>query len=303
MSETRSIGWVGLGRMGTAMVGRLLDGGYTVSVWNRTAAKAQPLLARGATVLDDLSQAAASDIVFSMVSDDDALADLYENGGLFDGEVAARIWVDCSTVSIDAARAAAIAASAVGVAYVSAPISGNPGVVESGNAVFAVSGEDAGSVAVVSGVVSSIGRAVYDVGTGAAANVVKLCTNALLSVTMQSLAEIVVLADQLGVRRSDLMAFINDSAVGSGLTRYKTANMVGLTFEQTFPPEGQRKDVRLALAEAAAVEVPMPVLSATEVEYSRLVASGLGTGKDYAALLLQVARDAGAELVAEDSHE
>lgn len=296
MSEHTSTAWVGLGRMGTAMASRLLEAGRPVSVWNRTRAKAEPLTDAGAVILDRLADAAQSDAIISMVSDDAALTALHGPDGLFAGEVRARVWIDCSTVSVAAARSAAEAARAAGVAYVSAPVSGNPGVVSAGNAVFAVSGDDDEAVEIAAGIVADMGRAVHRVGDGAAANVIKLCVNALLSVTMQSLAEVVVLADKLGVSRADLMEFINDSAIGSGFTRYKTENVVALDFAPTFPPEGQRKDVRLALAEGAKVELPMPVLSATEVEYSRLVASGLGEGKDYAALLLQVARDAGVEL-------
>jgi 3-hydroxyisobutyrate dehydrogenase len=294
MSER--IAWVGLGRMGTVMVERLLEAGHDVAVWNRTAAKADALVAKGARRLDDIAQAASYDVIVSIVADDAALAALHGPGGLLSGDVSARVWIDSSTVSAESALAASAAAGAVGVAYVSAPVSGNPGVVHSGNAIFAISGDDEGALDVAEAVMSDIGRAVYRVGSGAAANVVKLCTNALLSVIMQSLAEVAVLADALGTSRGRLMEFINDSAVGSPLTRYKTANIVDLEFPPTFTAAGQRKDIRLALAAAAATETPMPVLSATEVEYSRLVASGLGDGLDYAALVLQVARDAGMTL-------
>ncbi|MGP3534091.1 NAD(P)-dependent oxidoreductase [Microbacterium sp. RD1] len=294
MSET--IAWIGLGRMGTAMVERLLAAGRDVGVWNRTASKADVLVAAGATRLDAVADAARYDVIVTMVSDDAALRTIHSESGLLNGPVAGRVWIDCSTVSVEAALAAAAAARAAGAAYVSAPVSGNPGVVHTGNAIFAISGDDEAAVDAAERVMSDIGRKVYRVGPGASANVVKLCTNAVLSVIMQSLAEVAVLADGLGVRRAQLMEFINDSAVGSPLTRYKTPNIVELEFPQTFSPFGQRKDIRLALAAASDKEIPMPVLSATEVEYSRLVASGLGEGLDYAALVLQVARDAGMQL-------
>ncbi len=294
MSER--IAWIGLGRMGTVMVERLLAAGREVGVWNRTPEKAEPLVAMGATRLRNIEEAADYDVIVSMVADDAALESLHASSGLLDGPVAARVWIDSSTVSTETAATAAAAAARKGVAYVSAPVSGNPGVVHSGNAIFAISGDDPAALDVAESVVGDIGRAVYRVGKGTAANVVKLCTNALLSVVMQSLAEVAVLADALGVSRARLMEFINDSAVGSPLTRYKTANIVELEFPATFTATGQRKDIRLALAAAAATETPMPVLSATEVEYSRLVASGLGDGLDYAALVLQVARDAGMQL-------
>lgn len=297
-----SIAWVGLGRMGAAMAARLLAAGADLAVWNRTAARADPLVAAGAARLRSLPDAASHDVIFSMVLDDAALDSLHDPGtGLFSREPdrrRARVWIDGSTVSVQASERAADAAARAGVAFVSAPISGNPAVVAAGGAVFALSGADAG-LDVAESIATAIGRAAYRVGPGSEAVVIKLCVNALLSVTMQSLAEVAVLADRAGVSRAALMEFLNDSAIGSPFTRYKTDPVVTLEFPPAFTPEGQRKDVRLALDLAQRLEIPLPVLSSTEVAYSRLVSGGLGEGKDFAALILEVARDAGHTLEAE----
>ena len=297
-----TVAFVGLGRMGSVMAARLLDAGTPLSVWNRTPIACDPLVARGAARLEHLSDASRCHAVFSMVLDDAALAALHDPGtGIFsrtDTTSRPLVWIDGSTVSPGAATAAADAAARAGVAYVSAPVSGNPGVVESGNAIFAVSG-DAESLDLAEQLCLRIGRAVHRMGSRAEANLVKLCTNALLAVTMQSLAEIAVLADRGGVSRAALMGFVNDSAIGSPFSRYKTPPLVELDFPVAFTPEGQRKDVRLALDVARDAEVPMPVLTETEVAYSRLVGSGLGDGKDMASLILAVARDAGVSLAPE----
>lgn len=291
-----TVAFVGLGRMGSAMVGRLMDAGVPLAVFNRTASKADGFVERGATRLERLDDAAGYDVVFTMVTDDAALDDIHGgDGGLFSGGRAPKVWIDGSTVSIDCANRAAAAAHAAGAAYVSAPISGNPVAVAAGNAIFAISGDEA-ALDVAEQLLGHIGRAVFRVGDGAAANVVKLCVNALLAVTMQSVAEIAVLADRAGVPRAGLMEFLNESAIGSVFTRYKTANVVELTFPPTFTPVGQRKDIRLALDLAHELEVPMPVLNTTEVAFSRLVSGGLGEGRDFAALILEVARDSGVEL-------
>lgn len=293
------VAFIGLGRMGSVMAARLLAAGTSLSVWNRTAARCDFLVARGATRLEALRDAAAADVVFSMVLDDDALVALHDpRTGILSGmgdTSSLKVWIDGSTVSPRAATAAAKAAAEAEVAYVSAPVSGNPGVVESGNAIFALSGDAAG-LGVAEELCLRMGRAVHRVGSRAEANVVKLCTNALLGVTMQSLAEIAVLADSGGVARSALLGFVNDSAIGSAFSRYKTQPLVELDFPVAFTPEGQRKDIRLALDLAREAEVPMPVLTETEVAYSRLVGSGLGEGKDFASLILAVARDAGVSL-------
>lgn len=294
-----SVAFVGLGRMGAAMVGRLLDAGIPLAVYNRTASKADPFVEQGATRLDRLTDAAGYDLVFTMVTDDAALDALHDPAeGLLSAGTAPAVWIDGSTVSVEAAQRAAAAAHAAGAAYVSAPISGNPPTVAAGNAIFCISGDEAAQD-VTEELLGHIGRAVWRAGDAAQANVVKLCVNALLAVTMQSVAEIAVLADRAGVSRAALMAFLNDSAVGSPFTRYKTANVVELEFPPTFTPEGQRKDVRLALDLSHELEVPMPVLNTTEVAFSRLVSGGLGEGRDFAALILEVARDAGYELTAE----
>ncbi len=296
MNQTdRRVSWLGAGRMGEAMAGRLLAAGAGVHVWNRTPGKLAGLLAQGATLLASPALSEAP-VAFSMVLNDEALDRLWQAGdGILAGARPPGVWVDCSTVSPAASQRAADAAAARGTAFVCAPVSGNPSVVRSGNLIFAVSGPPA-AVAEVSPLLRDIGRGVHVAGGAHEARVVKLCTNLVLAVLTQALAEALVLGQSHGVRRGALMEFINDSAIGSPFTRYKTDAFVGLDLEPAFTPEGQRKDLRLALQLGAEREVPMAVSSATEVAFSRLVASGLGEGLDFASLILLAAQDAGMEI-------
>jgi 3-hydroxyisobutyrate dehydrogenase len=295
MSQTDPVTWLGAGRMGEAMADRLLDGGVPVAVWNRTPARLRGLLARGARPLGTPAESTAP-VAFSMVLDDAALDALWcDERGILAAEDPPGVWVDCSTVSRAASERAAAAAAARGVAFVCAPVSGNPSVVRAGNLIFATSGP-AAAVETVAPLLAVIGRRSYLVGGGHEARVVKLCTNLILAVLTEALAEALVLGQAGGVSRSSLMEFVNDSAIGSPFTRYKTDALVALDLAPAFTPEGQRKDLRLALSLAAENEVPMPVTSATEVAYSRLVASGLGNGRDFASLILLAARDAGLTL-------
>lgn len=293
MNQTsQRVSWLGVGRMGEAMAERLLAAGVGVQAWNRSPDKVAGLAARGATLLaaPALSDAPAA---FSMVLNDGALDALWQaDDGVLAGPRPPDVWVDCSTVSPAASERAAAAAAARDIAFVCAPVSGNPLVVRSGNLIFAVSGP-AAAVATVTPLLRHIGRAVHVAGGGHEARVVKLSTNLVLAVLTQALAEALVLAQSHGVRRAALMEFINDSAIGSPFTRYKTDAFVRLDLEPAFTPEGQRKDLRLALQLGAEHEVPMAVSSATEVEFSLLVASGLGEGLDFASLILLAARDAG----------
>jgi len=296
------IAWIGTGLMGGPMARRLLDAGWEVAVWNRTPEKADPLVAAGATRLARLADAAGYELVGSMVLDDDALDALTGPGGILPepseepGGLRTKVWVDSSTVSPGAAARASAAAARRGIARVSAPISGNPTTVVGGTSVFAISGDDPAALAIAEAMLLDLGSAVTRVGSGVAANIVKLATNALVTVTMQSLAELVLMADRHGVDRRVMMEFLADSAIGSRFVRYKVDALADLDFTRTTAPASQWKDARLALAAAAEVGVPQPVLAAAEREYARLSESDLAEGRDMAALILLLARDAGVEL-------
>jgi 3-hydroxyisobutyrate dehydrogenase len=291
VTSTATVTWLGAGRMGEAMVERLLADGIEVRAWNRTPSKLAGILASGAVHLPSPALSDAP-VAFSMVLNDEALDALWQaEDGILAGACPPAVWVDCSTVSPQASRRAAEAAAKRATAFVCAPVSGNPSVVRAGNLIFAASGP-ATAIATARPLLNVIGRATHVVGEAHEARVVKLCTNMVLAVLAQALAEALVLGQSEGVRRAALMEFINDSAIGSAFTKYKTGAYVALDLQPAFTPEGQRKDLRLALQLAAEHEVPLPQASATEVEFSRLVASGLGEGRDFASLILLAARDA-----------
>ena len=284
-----TVGWVGVGKMGEAMIERLLDAGVSVDMWNRTPEKCAALVARGGSLVETPAQAASHDVVFSMMLDDKALLSMASReDGILAGS--AKVWVDCSSVSPGVATEVAKIAATAGVKFVNAPVSGNPGSVRSGSLIFAASGP-ADAIESARPYFEAIGRAVHNVGDAQQAAVVKICTNAVLSVVLDGLAEVLVLGEKSGVKRGDLLKFINDSAIGSPFTNYKTAALVGLDMTQTFAPDAQRKDLRLALSLAEETGTSMPIVRQTETEVNRLVESGIGEGKDFAAMLLQVAAD------------
>jgi 3-hydroxyisobutyrate dehydrogenase len=298
VTAATTVSWLGVGRMGEAMAERLLDAGVEVRAWNRTPDKLTALLGRGASRLAAPALSDA-DVAFSMVLDDAALDALWQGeNGILAAERPPEVWVECSTVSPQASQRAAAAAAERGVAFVCAPVSGNPSVVRGGNLIFAASGPPK-AIETVRPLLDRIGRGTHVVGQAHEARVVKLCVNMVLAVLTEALAEALVLGESHGVRRSALMEVINDSAIGSPFTRYKTDALVTLDLAPAFTPEGQRKDLRLALALGAEHEVPMPIMSATEVAFSRLVASGLGEGRDFASLILLAARDAGLDIAPE----
>jgi 3-hydroxyisobutyrate dehydrogenase-like beta-hydroxyacid dehydrogenase len=294
------IGWIGTGRMGFQLAARLLDAGYDVAVQNRTRAKAEPLAERGATVVDRPQDLADRDVVFVMVS---ASADLEsvttgDGGVLTDPDAAPGVLVDSSTVSAQVSAQVRAEAAKRGTALLAAPVSGNPKVIAAGRLTIAASGPRE----VFDGVeplLNVLGRGVTYVGDDEVARLVKIAHNVFLGVVTQSLAEITLLAEKGGVSRAAFLAFLNDSVMGSVFTRYKSPALVNLDFKPTFTMPLLRKDFDLGLAEARALEVPMPLASAT----AQLVAGAIGAGhtnEDFATLILEQARRSGMVLEPEN---
>src|SRR5207237_228314 len=143
-----------------------------------------------------------------------------------------------------------------------------------------------------------LGRSVTYVGEGDVARLVKIAHNLLLGAVVQCLAEITVLAERGGVARSDLLAFINDSVMGSAFTRYKTPAFVNLDFHPTFTGHLLRKDLELGLEAGRDLGVPLPITAAVHEIVTALVSDGHGD-EAFAALLLLEAAGAGLELAPE----
>jgi 3-hydroxyisobutyrate dehydrogenase-like beta-hydroxyacid dehydrogenase len=293
------LGWIGTGRMGFPMAQRLAKAGCDIAVWNRTRAKAEPLAAAGATVVDAPSALADRDIVFTMVSTSHDLEEVVggAHGLLSHAGRAPKVLVDCSTVSADASAAVRAAMARAGGAMLAAPVSGNAKVVKAGRLSIVASGP-AGANDLARPYLAAVGDGVSYVGEGELARVVKICHNVLLGVVSQSLAEITVLAERAGVPRHAFLDFVNKSVMGSTFTRYKTPAIVRLDFTTTFTPVLLRKDLDLGLAAAHELGVPMPLAAATREIVQSLIGAGYAD-EDFMRLLTLEARGAGIELAPE----
>ena len=296
-----TLGWVGVGRMGHALVSRLLDAGHEVAVYNRTRSKAEPLAERGATIVDTPAELGDRDIVFTMVGGPADFKEvvLGETGLLSRNGTAPRVIVDSTTVSPEASDEVRVAASKRGTALLAAPVSGNPKVVDAGLLTIVVSGpEEAWEQA--RPLLELLGAGVTYVGDGDRARLVKICHNLMLGIVAQTLADILVLAEKGGVARADFMAFLNDSVMGSMFTRYKTPAYVNLDFRPTFTPQLLLKDFQLGADAARELGVPMPVAATAQQVVQALVGHGYDD-VDFATLIEQQARAAGLDLVSEDA--
>jgi 3-hydroxyisobutyrate dehydrogenase len=298
--DGHALGWLGTGRMGVALVHRLLREGHEVVVYNRTRAKAEPLEAAGATITDSAAGLSSADIVFVMVgTSQDLIEAVTGPAGLISGGRAPSVVVDCSTVSVEASEQVRQLLAGHGCALLAAPVMGNPRVAEAGRLTFAVSGPRTAFDA-ARPYLDVLGAGATYVGDGELARTVKLCHNLFLGVVTQTLAEVTVLAQKSGISRQALLACLNNSVMGSTFSKYKTPAFVNLDFHPTFTSTLLRKDFDLGLAAAREREVPMPIASAVHQLVQALIGNGFGED-DFATLLVLQARSAGLELVSENA--
>jgi 3-hydroxyisobutyrate dehydrogenase len=291
-----TLGWIGLGRMGEAMVKRLLASGRAVAVWNRTRSKADQLVPLGVRVVATKQDLAACDVVFTMVSTTDDLKEvLFASDGLVAGGHRPKLVIDSSSISADGSTEIRTELNRRGVAYLCAPVSGNAKVAKAGKLLLVCSGPRQ-VYADAEALLRPLGRRVVWVGEGELARVWKIAHNTMFGVIIQSLCEITVLAQKAGIPRHVFLDSINDSVLGSMYTRYKTPTLVNLGFDQvTFTPKLLLKDMDLGLGAARDLGVTMPVAAATRESVASVVGRGY-EDIDFAVLLIELAKSAGLEL-------
>jgi 3-hydroxyisobutyrate dehydrogenase-like beta-hydroxyacid dehydrogenase len=267
----------GLGRMGEPIARRLLRAGHDVTVWNRTSARTDGLAADGAHVAHTPAEVwKTADVCVTMLADDAALTAVTSGaGGLLENGGRGRTIVDMSTVSPSASAAAAAAAERAGVAYLRAPVSGNPSVVEAGNLTILVSGPRAVFDA-NEAVLRDIGPNVFFVGGQEEARVLKLALNLMLAGTAELIAEALVLGESNGLDRATMLEVMGASAVGSPFVKYKTPGLLADSYATTFPTTGMVKDLTLALELGRAAGAPLPAAELVERLLQACIADGMG---------------------------
>jgi 3-hydroxyisobutyrate dehydrogenase-like beta-hydroxyacid dehydrogenase len=273
-TKVRSLGWLGTGRMGAAMAGRLVDAGERVSVWNRTKSKTEPLVAKGARAVERITDLGDCDIVFVMVSTPGDLEEVvFGEHGLLSADRRPGTIVDCSTVSAVASAAVRAAANAAEVAFLAAPVSGNPHVVAEGGACIVASGP-AEVFQQVKPCLDEIAKVAVHAGEGEQSRLVKLCLNLYLGMMVQALVEVTSLAEKGGTDRAAFLEFLGGTVLASDWVRKRTGDLVKRDWTPTFTTELLRKDFDLGLDAAQSLEVPMPV-GATVYQ---LIQSAIGIG-------------------------
>ncbi len=284
-----AIGFVGLGAMGSRIAGRLLEGNQVYGT-NRTAAKAGDLAGRGMVWRDTPREVAeAAQVVFSMVTDDAALAAVTSGpDGVLAGLAPGKIYVDMSTVSPQASRELAQRVLALGASMLDAPVSGSVTAAEDGTLAIMAGGPHQ-AFHFVEPLLRRLGRTVTHVGVNGQALLLKLAINISLAAQMLAFSEGVLLAERGGVDPSLAAQVMTGSAIGSPMLRARAPLMLNLPEQAWFDVQLMHKDIRLVLETARQLDVPVPSAAVSDRLLTR--ADELGYARrDIAALYEVLAR-------------
>lgn len=272
-ADARKIGLIGLGLMGRPMGMNLLKAGYSVTVWNRTPARADELVAAGAVLAKTPCEVAAtSDLLLTIVSDPPALESvLWGQEGKYDGALAGlkagSIYVDSSTVSPALAKKISAACKDRGVRFLDAPVTGGDWGAREGNLVFMIGGE-AETLKEAEPVLGVMGKKWFHLGPNGAGQTVKLAMNTILALQVDAMAEALALVTKAGLRGEQLVEVMQASMARSGVLDVKSPLMLKGDFKPSFPLRLMHKDLGLALELANQLGVALPTTAAAREVYN-----------------------------------
>jgi len=283
------VGLIGLGLMGRPMGLNLLKAGYSLTVWNRTASRADSLVAAGARLASSPQEvAAASDVLITVVSDPPALEGvLWGGSGQGSGALGSlrpgSIYIDSSTVSPVLARKIAAACSERQIAFLDAPVTGGTWGAEKGELVFMVGG-DAQVLEDAEPVFSVMGKRWFHLGPNGAGQTIKLAMNLILALQVDALAEALALVTAAGLQGEKLVEVLQSSMAQAAVLDVKAPLLLKGEYPPSFPLRLMHKDMGLALDLAKEAGVTLPAAAAAFSTYSAVKAAAK-EDLDYAAVM------------------
>ncbi|MGH8229556.1 MAG: NAD(P)-dependent oxidoreductase [Steroidobacteraceae bacterium] len=288
------VGLIGLGRMGAGMAANLLKAGHELTVYNRTAAKAEALAARGAHVASSVAEACRGEAVITMLANDAAVEHTALGpGGIIESLPVGALHVSSSTVSVALSGKLAEKHSRAGQRFIAAPVFGRPEVAAAGQ-LFVVAAGEPPALEAAAPLFAAIGQRTFTVSqTAKVANLVKLSGNFLIASVIESLGEALALVAKAGVDRRQYVDLLTSTLFNCPL--YRTYGE--LIASEKFEPAGfaaplGHKDVRLALEAAEELRVPLPFGSVLRDRFLTLLAHG-NENVDWSAISRLAAEDAG----------
>jgi 3-hydroxyisobutyrate dehydrogenase-like beta-hydroxyacid dehydrogenase len=288
------VGCIGLGQMGSGMAESLLGAGHEVTVYNRTRAKADALVAKGAKFAASVADACRGDAVLTMLANDDVVeAVVYGERGVLASLAKGAVHVSSSTISTKLSERLAADHSAAGQHLVAAPVFGRPNVAAAGKLAVVAAG-DANSVRAVAPLFDAIGQKTFIISeTPKDANIVKLSGNFLIAAVIESLSEAIALIAKAGIDKRQYLDILTSTLFDCPVYRTYGDLVVRGAYEPAgFAASLAHKDIRLALAAAEGLRVPMPFASVVHDRFLALLAQG-GDRLDSSAIARLVMHDAG----------
>jgi 3-hydroxyisobutyrate dehydrogenase-like beta-hydroxyacid dehydrogenase len=278
------IGFIGLGIMGSRMAANLLKHGYDLVVFNRTRAKAQPLLEKGASFAESPAKLAEQvDVLFTMLAHPDAVeqAALRADGFLNHLKPKA-VWVDCSSVNPSFSKKMAAAAAARQIRFVDAPVTGSAPVAEAAKLVFWVGG-DAADVEAIRPLLLCMGNKIIHAGGHGMGTSMKMVINLLLGAGMASFAEAMALGQGLGLSQKMLFDSLLGMPAVPPFLALKREKIESGNYEAEFPLRWMQKDMHLASVSAYETGVALPLANVTKEIYRLAMRDGHET-EDFSAI-------------------
>ena len=272
------IGFIGLGIMGSRMAANLQKHGHSLVVFNRTRAKAEPLLGPCGTFSDSPAKVADQvDILFTMLADPDAVEQAaLRASGFLNYLPQNALWVDCSSVNPSFSKKMAAAAAAREIRFIDAPVTGSAAVATEGNLVFWVGAEDA-DLETIRSLLFCMGNRIVHVGGHGMGTSMKMVINLLIGNAMAAFAEGMALGEGLGISRQVLFDSLLGMPAVAPFIAAKREKIEGGNYQPEFPLRWMQKDMHLASVSAYESGVAMPVTNVTKEVYRLAMREGHAT--------------------------
>lgn len=290
------VGFIGLGNMGVGMASTLIKAGHELTVYNRTAEKARPLVQQGARLAHEIAEASHADVVITMLADDQAVESVtFSDSGILASLARGAVHVSCSTISLQLAERLTNAHASKGQVFISAPVFGRPEAAANAKLFVVVAGPS-DAIQKCMPLFEALGQRTFNFGEKPGlANLVKLSGNFLIASVIESLGESMALAGKGGLDQHQYLEFLTSTLFNAPV--YKTYGAI--IADKKFQPAGfvaplGLKDVRLALAAGEQLRVPLPFASVVRDRLLTLIARH-GEAIDWSAIAQISAEDSGQE--------
>lgn len=287
------IGFIGLGKMGRAMAGRLVAAGHRVRVWNRSPAPVRDLVAIGAEAATQPADTARAEVLMTMLANDAAMRAVIVEKGVLQSAAPGLVHLNLTTVSVALSREFAELHRRHRVGYVAAPVFGRPDVAAEGKLNIVVAGEGA-AIERAQPALGALGQKIWRVGERPeCASAVKIAGNFMIASAIEAMGEAAALTRAHGIGAHEFLEILTGTLFAAPVYKGYGAMIAAERYQPAgFEVTLALKDIRLALAAGDASNVPMPFASVLRDNLLELIATG-GADADWGSLARLAARRAG----------